>query len=193
MKLSLHCPSCARPMGEMHSTTLQITCASCRSKYGVVYGKLSKRSSIYETFLYLTSKLPRLYKRHYTLQITTADRTLKLLQFSIPGKSDEVPVRYGDIVSVIYTMQGYVMKKLVAITNHTTGKRYILPNPVPSPGYLTFILSLAALGLLVCADISGASIFLTSVGSALGILMLLKLADTAQFEPTTFGNSRMGR
>jgi hypothetical protein len=180
MKLSLHCPSCARPIAELHSTTLQVTCAVCHNRYGVVYGKLSKRSSIHETLLHLTSKLPRLYRRHYTLQITTPDRTLKLLQFSIPGKTDEVPVRSGDIVSVIYTMQGYVMKKLVAITNHTTGKRYVLPSPIPSPGYLTLLLGIAALGLLICADISGVSIFLTSVGSALGVLAYLKVTNTAQ-------------
>ncbi|MGA7935335.1 MAG: hypothetical protein WCA35_17430 [Kovacikia sp.] len=180
MKLSLHCPSCARPIGDIHGSTLQVTCATCRSHYGVVYGKLSRRSSIYETLLYLTSKLPRLYRRHYTLQITTPDRALRLLQFSIPGKADDIPVRSGDLVSVIYTMQGYLMKKLVAITNHTTGKRYVLPNPIPSPGYLTLILGFAAIGLLICANISGVSIFLTSVGSALGILAFLKWTNTAQ-------------
>ncbi len=180
MKLSLQCPSCSRLIPDLQSTTFQVTCASCHTRYGIVHGKLSKRSSVYETLLFLTSKLPHIYKRHYTLQITTPDRSLKLLQFSIPGKSDEVPVRYGDMVSVLYTMQGYVMKKLVAITNHTTGKRYVLPNPVPSPGYFSLVLGTAAVVLLICTYISGASVFLASVMSALGILVCLKLAHTAQ-------------
>jgi hypothetical protein len=147
----------------------------------MVYGKLSRRSSIYETLLFLTSKLPRLYKRHYTLEITTPDRNLKQLQFSIPGRVDLVPVNSGDLVSILYTMQGYVMKKLVVITNHTTGKRYVLPTPIPSPVHQIVVLSAAMSGLLVVSVFSGISIVLTSAASALVILAYLKLTHTAQF------------
>lgn len=146
----------------------------------MVYGKLSKRSSIYETLLYLTSKLPRFYKRHYTLQITTPDRTLKQLQFSIPGKVDAVPIHAGDLISVVYTVRGYVMQKLVAITNHTTGKNYILPSPIPSPTNLTGALSTIITGLLVGSYFCGVSLFLASAICVAGTLAYLKLTHTAQ-------------
>lgn len=180
MKPSLQCPTCSRPISDLKSATAQVTCAFCKSRYGVVYGKLSRRSSIYETLLHLSSKLPTLYRRHYTLQITTPDRNLKLLQFSVPGRIDNLPVQHGDIVSALYTLQGYVMKKLVVITNHTTGKRYLLPTPIPSTSYLTVVLGTVILGLLVVSYVAGFSLFLTAAGSALASLLILKATDTAR-------------
>lgn len=193
MKLSLHCPSCSKPIANLHRTGEQVICPSCRNQYGVVYGKLSKRSSIYETLLYLTTKLPRFYKRHYTLQITTPDRTLKQLQFSIPGKVDQVPVHSGDLVSVLYTMRGYVMQKLVAITNHTTGKSYVLPTPLPSASNLTPAIATVMTGLLITAYLSGLSIFLTAVLGAIGMLMYLKVTNIAQLSsPSLEAQGREG-
>ena len=180
MKLSLLCPSCSRPIADLPSGTSQVTCAACHHQYGIVYGKLSRRSSLRETLLFFATRLPSIYKRHYTLQITTPDRSLRRLQFSIPGKADTLPVHYGDIVSVLYTVQGYVMKKLVAITNHTTGKRYVLPNPIPSAAYQTTILAAATTGLLITSFIGGWNLFLVAAISALSILFYLKLAHTAQ-------------
>lgn len=184
MNLSLACPSCARSIGDFKGNPTQVFCSACNHRYGVVYGKLSRRSSIHETLLFLTAKLPRLDKRHYTLQITTPDRCLKLLQFSLSGREDEVPAHRGDVVSVLYTMQGYVMKKLVAITNHTTGKHYVLPSPIPSPTYLTTNLSVITIGLLTCAFVSGGGVFTTLICSGLGMLAYLKLANIAHlFSP----------
>lgn len=180
MKLSLHCPTCSRPIADLHTVTTEVSCSVCRHQFGIVYGKLSKRSSIHETLLFLTAKLPKVYKRHYTLQITTPERTLKQLQFSVPGKTDSVPIHYGDIVSVLYTMHGYVMQKLVAITNHTTGKSYVLPKPIPSASHLTIALGSVMTGLLVASYLSGTNIFLTSVLGASGALAYLKLTHTAQ-------------
>ncbi len=180
MNLSLHCPSCSRAIATIDQHTSQITCSHCRSRFGFVYGKLSRRSSLFETLLYLNGKLPSFYKRYYNLQITTPDRVLKRLQFSLPGKTDDLPVYHGDLISVLYTMQGYVMKKLVAITNHTTGKRYVLPNPIPSPRYLMVMVSASVLGLLMFTYISGGSMFLAASVSALGVLLYWKLTHTAQ-------------
>ncbi len=145
MKLSLACPACHRAIADLNPKTApdQVHCDACGQQYGVLYGKLARRSSVHEALLYLRSNFPSFYKRHYTLQITTADRTLKQLQFSIPGKADVVPVRSGDIVSVLYTMQGYVMQKMVAIANHTTGKQYVLPHPVLSKPYQRLLLLIA--------------------------------------------------
>lgn len=181
MKLSLICPACSRPIAHAHRTEELLTCSSCGSQFGVVHGKLSKRASIYETLLYLTAQLPRFYKRHYTLQITTPDRTLRQLQFSIPGKLDQVPVHSGDIVSVLYTMRGYMMQKLVAIMNHTTGKSYVLPTPIPSPNHLTPMLITAGTGLMLGAYWLGASVFLAATVTAIGILAYVKVTNTAQF------------
>lgn len=182
MRLSLYCPSCKKPIADLHRnvTPTQVTCLSCSQRYGVVYGKLSKRSSVTEALLYLTSKLPSFYKRHYTFQITTADRTLKCLQFSVPGKNDVIPVHRGDVVSVLYTMQGYVMKQLVAIANHTTGKSYVLPNPIPGTNQHVVTLITIVTGLVLLAFLNGGSVFFTSIFSAIGVLMYLKLTHNAQ-------------
>lgn len=158
-----------------------------------MYGKLSRRSSIQEALLYLKSTLPSFYKRHYTFQITTADRTLKRLQFSIPGKADVVPVHSGDIVSVLYTMQGYVMKKLVAIANHTTGKQYILPNPIPSSTHHITLLLTAATGFVVLSFFGGFNVVLASVLSATGVLAYLKLTHTAQLTNPRLEDQPMGQ
>ncbi|NJP08290.1 MAG: hypothetical protein HC866_01470 [Leptolyngbyaceae cyanobacterium RU_5_1] len=182
MRLSLYCPSCSRPIGDLHhsSSQAQVTCSSCNTQYGVVYGKLSRCSSIAEALLYLTSKFPSFYKRYYTFQITTADRTLKNLQFSIAGKADPVPVHRGDIVSVLYTMQGCVMKRLVAIANHTTGKHYVLPTPIPSASQHAITLSTVVTGFVVGSFLSGVNLVLPSILSALGVLAYLKLTHSAQ-------------
>ncbi len=150
-----------------------------------MYGKLSKRSSIVEALLYLTSQLPSFYKRHYTFQITTADRTLKCLQFSVPGKSDVIPIHRGDVVSVLYTMQGYLMKQLVAIANHTTGKSYVLPNPVPSANQHFITLITIVTGFVLLSFLNGGNVFFTSIFSAIGVLAYIKLTNNAQLSSPT--------
>jgi hypothetical protein len=182
MKLSLQCPSCGKAIANLsyHSLHSQVSCQSCQKRYGVVYGKLSRRSSIQEALLYLTSQFPSLYKRHYTLQITTADRNLRDLQFSIPGKADVVPVYAGDMVSVLYTMHGFVMKKLVAIANHTTGKNYILPTPVPSLSQHGLTLAAILAGFAFLAVSGKFSLFLLLLTGATSLLTYLKLAHTAK-------------
>ncbi len=196
MKLSLNCPSCGKAIASTkhRSAPAQVDCLACGQKYGVVYGKLSKRSSIQEALLYLKASLPSFYKRHYTFQITTAERTLKSLQFSVPGKADVVPVHRGDIVSVLYTMQGYVMKQLVAIANHTTGKQYVLPNPVSSSSHHVTILTVFITGVVTLSSLGGINLVLPAVLSALGVLVYLKLTHSAQLSsPTLEGQERDGR
>ncbi|WP_421655243.1 hypothetical protein [Leptothermofonsia sp. ETS-13] len=193
MKPSLQCPTCSRPIADLSHTASRVTCVFCKTRFGVVYGKLSRRTSIYETLLHFSSKLPTFYRRHYTLQITTADRNLKLLQFSVPGKIDNLPVQLGDIVSALYTLQGYLMKKLVVITNHTTGKQYVPPNPIPSASYIKITLGTVVLGLLLGSFVVGVNLFLVSAVSAVGVLLLLKMTDTAQLSTPCFGNLWSGR
>ncbi|EKQ69336.1 hypothetical protein OsccyDRAFT_1962 [Leptolyngbyaceae cyanobacterium JSC-12] len=182
MKLSLSCPSCGKAIADLHhrSSQSQIHCPACGKRYGVLYGKLSQRSSIQEALFYLKSTLPSFYKRHYTLQITTADRTLRHLQFSIPGKADVIPVNRGDILTVLYTMQGYVMKKLVAIANHTTGKQYVLPNPIPSSSHHVAILLTIMTGFVAVSFLGGLNLVLTALFSAISVLAYLKFTHCAQ-------------
>jgi hypothetical protein len=180
MRLTLHCPSCSRLLGDLPSLSSSVNCAACRISYGLVHGKLSRRSSVPEILLHLTAKLPSIYKRHYRLQITTPDRSIKILQFSIPGRTDEVYVRRGDLVSALYTVQGYVMKQLVAVTNHTTGRSYVLPTPIPSRGYTVVLLTIGAIGLLLGSLFVGGNVFLVSAVSAVGIALYLKVTNVAQ-------------
>ncbi|MBD2021073.1 hypothetical protein H6F43_12875 [Leptolyngbya sp. FACHB-36] len=146
----------------------------------MVYGKLSKRSSLPETLLFINAKLPKVFRRHYMLQVTTPDRTLKQLQFSIPGKLDQVPVHHGDMVSILYTMRGYIMHKLVAVTNHTTGKRFLFPHPISSATHLSGVVGGMVLGLLLGAYLLGLNLLLASVVNAIGVLVFLKVTSIAQ-------------
>ncbi|HEY9907209.1 MAG TPA: hypothetical protein V6D18_06330 [Thermosynechococcaceae cyanobacterium] len=179
MKLSLHCPTCSRPIA-LSPQIQQISCPACGSEFGVVYGKLSKHTSLPETLLYLTARLPQIHKHHYTFQITTPDRTLQQLQFSTPGKVDSVPAQAGDLISVLYTLQSYGMRSLVAISNHTTGKGYVLPRPIPSGSHLTTTVGTAILAVLLASYFIGLNLFLAGSVSAVGALMYLKLTNMAQ-------------
>jgi hypothetical protein len=187
MKLSLSCPNCGKSIVDLSDAAFRgdglaspICCPSCQSHYGLVYGKLSRRTSIHEALLYVTQRLPSLYKRHYTFQITTASRSLRKLQFSIAGKADVVPVQSGDMVSVLYTMRGYMMQKLVAIANHTTGKHYILPTPIPSTSYHVALLLTIVTGFVLLSFVTNVSLFLSAILSAASVLLYLKLTHTAQ-------------
>lgn len=193
MKLSLPCPTCARSIANFSSTEPQIVCPACGSEFGLVYGKLSQHVSLPETLIYLTDRLPRFYKRHYTLQVTTPDRTLKQFQFSTPGQGNSIPVHRGDLVSVLYTVQGYVMQKLVAITNHTTGKSYVLPRPIPTGSRLVPTISTAVLAFLVAAHLGGMNLFLATGVGAIGALVYLKLTHIAQLSsPVLQAHDREG-
>ena len=195
MKASLYCPSCSRPIADVHNHSSPVTCAACHKRYGIVYGKLSRRTSLFETLFFFSPRLPSFYKRHYTLHITTPDRTLQQFQFSLPGKLDELPVRYGDIISVLYTMQGYMMKKLVAITNHTTGKRHILSAPIPSRWYQALLLSLGVMGVLALAYLNGISLLWVGAVNLLGILLYLRVTNMTKLSSVPLGTpgSESGR
>jgi hypothetical protein len=102
--------------------------------------------------LYLSPSLPKIYKRRYEFRITTPSRHLKVLKFSLPGEEDRVPARPGDRISVLYSGQGNVIRKLFAIHNHTNGRSYQPPKPIPSPRHLVAtrgMVASAALGAVV--------------------------------------------
>lgn len=180
MKPLLSCPRCSRPIAEAQRDVAHVFCPACQMQFGVLYGKISRRSSVHEAWLYLTQRLPKLYRRHYTLQIITADRVLKRLQFAIPGQLDGLPVHQGDVVSVLYTLQGYVMKNLVAITNHTTGKHYVLSQPVPNLSYALGVLGAMGAGWMLGAALLGINLWIASGLVGLGLGLALRFVTTAQ-------------
>jgi hypothetical protein len=133
MQTSLHCPSCRRSLGRVQLEQVeQLICVRCRRDYGILHGKLSGWQSQRQTLFYLNDRLPKVYKRRYELRITTSTRHLKVLTFSLPGASDRVPARPGDRLSILYTGRGNAIRKLFAIHNHTNGRSYNLPKPIPS-------------------------------------------------------------
>jgi hypothetical protein len=168
-------------MGSVHPDGVcQLVCYGCRQRFGVVYGKLTGWSSKQEAMLYLNARLPSFYKRRYQLRITTPGRDLRVLTFSVPGARDCVPVHPGDRISVLYSLRGDSLKKLVSIYNHTLGKAYHLATPVPSLAYL-----LETRGALLVV------FFLISIFSGLGgvgiyslwaiaVLLYTRLIDTAR-------------
>jgi hypothetical protein len=180
MKPSLHCPSCARPISSSSNLTSQVACSACQSSFGVIYGKLSRCSSLQETLFYFTNNLPRLYKRHYTLQITTPERTLQQLQFSLSSNAESIPVRSGDMVSVFYTGPVYALRQLVAIANHTTGRTHRFLVPIPGFKYQIRTIGAILIGLLFVSILSGINFLLMALLGGMGALLYLKLSHTVQ-------------
>jgi len=182
MKPSLSCPACGKAIADFYPKLAQpqVHCVACNQHYGLVYGKLTVCSSLPEALFDLKRGLPSVYKRHYTLQITTADRSLKKLQFSLPGKAHTIGVHRGDVVSVLYTMRGYVMQQLVAIANHTTGKNYVLATPIPSFTHHVAVLLLLTGGIVATTIGTGANLLFALLLTVIGSLTYLKVANSAQ-------------
>jgi hypothetical protein len=84
-------------------------------------------------------------------------------------------------------MQGYMMKKLVSITNHTTGKRHILSTPIPSRWYQALLLSLGVVGLLVLAYMNGISLLWVGALNLLGILLFLRVTNITKLSSVPLG------
>lgn len=178
---SVRCPSCSRSLGQINADgQLHIDCPACRRSYGVVYGKVSGRASRWEAILYLTAKLPSVYKRRYELRITTPGRDLKVLKFSTLGRGDRVPVRLGDRISLLYAMRGSMMKKLISVSNHTVGKTYSMPRPIPTTGTTFRALATLSVALFFCVLISGYGFWLTTTLGAIAFLVATRVMDTAE-------------
>lgn len=199
MTPAIRCPSCNRLLDRVHPDGVcQVSCSSCRQRFGVVYGKLSGWFSNREAMLYLTPRLPSFYKRHYDLRVTTPGRNLKRLRFSMPGHEDRVPVRPGDRISIVYKMRGTGMEKLVAIYNHTLGKNYYLPSPVPSSDYLLTTRGALSAVLICWAVLNGLGGFLTYGLGAIALLVYARLVDVAELttpplRPTHSGEVRLAQ
>ncbi|MDX2096787.1 MAG: hypothetical protein SFW36_03345, partial [Leptolyngbyaceae cyanobacterium bins.59] len=192
MPLSIQCPSCQSSLGTLSSDgTLQMTCPSCSDRYSVIYGKLSGRAAVREPIFYFTPKLPSLYKQHYELRLTTPNRGLRVLNFSVSAQEDSLPVRRGDMVSILYRSRGYVLEKLISINNHTTGRRYTLPIPAISYPYLLSTRGLLCGLFLAGLLIAGTSPLLASSVVVLGGCAYLKLANTTRMSaPSLRSNMR---
>lgn len=178
---SVRCPCCSRSLGQINvDGQLQIDCPTCRRSYGILYGKVSGRSSRWEAVLYLTAKLPSLYKRCYELRITTPGRDLKVLKFSTLGRGDRIPVRLGDRISLLYAMRGSMMQKLISVSNHTAGKTYRLPRPIPSTGTVFRALGTLSVALFFCVLLSGYGFWLTTTLGAIAFLVATRVMDNAE-------------
>ncbi|NJN57543.1 MAG: hypothetical protein HC879_08595 [Leptolyngbyaceae cyanobacterium SL_5_9] len=197
MYLSVNCPRCDRALGQISPDgLLQIQCPSCRQHYGAVYGKLSGWSSQPEAMLYLSDRLPSFYKRRYQFRITTPGRSLRLLKFSTPGLRDQIPVRPGDKISILYSTCGSGIKKLLAIHNHSTGQKYHLPSPVPGLGYLLATRGGASSAIALGSLAAGAGVLATTGLGAIALLLYSRLVDAAELtspdlQPDVPGDARL--
>jgi len=181
MMPAIHCPSCTRPLGRVNSEGIsQVACNTCQQSFGVIYGKLTGWVSWWEAMLYLTSTLPSIYKRRYEFRVATPGRDLRVLKFSMPGQSDRVPVRPGDRISILYSLSGNGMRKLIAIYNHTIGKQYRLPSPIPTAAYLLATQgSIATLALVGILATGWGSPWMLGAG-AIALLAYTRLVNVAE-------------
>lgn len=84
------------------------------------------------------------------------------------------------MVSILYTTQGQVLKKLIAIVNHTTGGSYVLPAPAPSPTYLISTHGTVSALVFLSLLLSGANLWLVSLLSVAGLFAYVKLVNAAE-------------
>lgn len=178
---TISCPSCSRSLGRVHSDGIfHAECGICRKRFGVVFGKLSHWASQREELFYLGPKWPSLYRRRYEFRITTPARDLKVLRFAIGGRTDRVPVRPGDRISVFFVPSGDRLRQLVSIQNHTIGKHYSLPSLVPSPGHLLATQGAWAVVAALGAMFTGfGSLWIWGLGG-LAIAAYSRIVNTAQ-------------
>lgn len=177
---SINCPFCHRLLGKIHADgSCDLECSSCRKSFSIVYGKLSGWFSEQEAMLYLNSRLPSIYKRHYELRITTPGRVLKRLTFSVPGQRDRIPVRPGDRVSIIYSRWGDGIRHLIGITNHTSGKNFRLPTAIPSLRFWLATYGSLCAGVMLAAFINGMGMVVMP-WAAIALVLCARGADTAQ-------------
>jgi Tfp pilus assembly protein PilN len=131
-----------------------------------------------EPLFYLTPRLPRLYKRHYSFELVTPERTLKNLDFSVPGHADRIPAHRGDVISILYTAQGLV-QKLAGITNHTNGNHYLLATPIVNLARLLPIAGLVLVGAVMLHKLAGVNAWVLLSLGVLGSLISYKLGNLA--------------
>lgn len=180
MTPSLSCPSCNRFLGRiLHDGTLKVACPGCRTEYHAVYGRLSQWQTEVQPLFYLGAGLPSRFRRRYEFRITTPGRSLKLLKFSVPGQADSVPVRPGDRLSILYSPRGDRMDKLVAIYNHTVGRVYRPPFPIPTGNHLLQTRGTVSGVIAAGAILGGVPLGAVSVG-ALGLLFYTRMVDSAE-------------
>lgn len=180
----ISCPACNRSLGRFDlEGKLRASCHLCQTSYEAIYGKLSTWSARREPLLYFGDRLPSLHRHRYDCRIATPGRDLKRLHFTTPDAIERVPLRSGDRVSILYSTRGHGMEKLMAIHNHSLGRVYQPPAPVPSRRYLLQTRGSVSTAVLLGALFGGIDLGLISLG-AIALLLHSRLTHAAHLEST---------
>jgi len=174
------CPSCARSLGRFEADGhVRATCTACRLQLEGFWGRLSHWQSRGEPVLYLHPRLPKLFRRQYEFRITTPGRELKLLKFSTPGLVDQVPVRAGDRIAILYSGTEGQMDKLMAIQNYSLGHTFLPSAAIPSAAHLWKVRGGLGTILGVSALMGGVDLGMIAVG-AIALSLFSRISQAAE-------------
>ena len=121
----IYCPTCAVAVADVAASgRSEGVCPKCRYRYGAITGRVAQ--SYTKQIPHVSATRTRLACE---LRIDRPDGTRAMVEFRIPGGEDQVNVRQGDSVTVVYTMRGDAFEAVVSITNNTTRTSYDIARP----------------------------------------------------------------
>jgi hypothetical protein len=171
------CPKCNASLGEVGpSGILEEVCSRCHYKFQVLKGRLADRASEQVVLRRETPGQRPEYRRDYELRLELPDR-YEVLSLWTNGPDDRIPVRRGDIVSFVHTMNGDRREDLLFITDHTTGEQFGLGRIGANARHRAALIALLlGIGTAIFTHIAGASetfVLVYSLVVAVGSMMLL--------------------
>ncbi|HEX5971079.1 MAG TPA: hypothetical protein VFY85_04080 [Gemmatimonadaceae bacterium] len=171
------CPKCNASLGEVGpSGILEEVCSRCHYKFQVLKGRLTDRASQEVLLRRETPGQRAEYRRDYELRLELPDR-YEILSLCTSGPDDQIPVRPGDTVSFVHTMNGDRREDLLFITDHTTGEQYGIGRiGAIARKRAALIALLLGIGTAIFTHIAGASgtfILVYSLVVMAGSMMLL--------------------
>jgi hypothetical protein len=171
------CPKCNASLGEVGpSGILEEVCSRCHYKFQVLKGRLADCASEQVVLRRETPGQRAEYRRDYELRLELPDR-YEVLSLWTTGPDDRIPVRRGDIVSFVHTMNGDRREDLLFITDHTTGEQFGLGRIGANARSRAALIALVlGIGTAIFTHIAGASatfIIVYSLVVTVGSMMLL--------------------
>lgn len=171
------CPKCKSSLGEVGpSGILEEVCSRCHYKFQVLKGRLVDAVSRQILMRSETRGQRAEYRRDYELRLELPDR-YEVLSLWTNGPDDRIPVRRGDIVSFVHTMNGERREDLLFITDHTTGEQFGLGRiGATARNRALLIALLLGIGTAIISHLAGAAatfIVVYSVVVTAGSMMLL--------------------
>jgi len=126
-----NCPRCGRPVGDIPPRgRLVAICGKCRIKYEVLHGHVADGTVQEVVVRQPTHNFPAaVVAQRYDLRVEYPTGKREEITFQLPDNEPRISIRPGDLLYLIYLMQGEERTHLLTVDNATTGKVTILASP----------------------------------------------------------------